>query len=70
MKWSGITNEDKRKGLFMKYFKDTYKGKYKPIGDNAVYNAFDGWKEREYKIFEEKLNGIVESYKQKDEVVA
>lgn len=70
MKWSGITNEDKRKGQFMKYFKDTYKGKYKPIGDNAVYNAFDGWKEREYKIFEEKLNGIVESYKQKDEVVA
>lgn len=60
MNWCGITDEDKKKGLFMKYFKETYKGQYLPIGDTAVYNAFNGWREKEYKEFEGKMSRVVE----------
>ena len=69
MKWCGITDEDRRKGAFMKYFNDKYKGEYLPIGDNAVYEAFNSWEGDEYPKFVEQLDKLVEE-KMKIEGVA
>lgn len=63
----GITDEDKRKGIFIKYFKDTYKGQYLLLKDNAIYNAFNGWDTKEYKEFEEKIESLLKR-KQMNEI--
>lgn len=69
MKWCGITDEDRRKGAFMKYFNDKYKGEYLPIGDNAVYEAFNSWEGDDYPKFVKQLDKLVEE-KMKIEGVA
>ena len=70
MNCCGITDEDQKKGAFMKYFNDTYRGEYLQIGNNAVYNAFNSWDESEYKEFEEQLNKLVEEKRRKEEIAA
>ena len=69
MTWCGITGEDRRKGEFMKYFNETYKGEYLLIRDTTVYEAFNSWEGNEYPKFVEQLNKLVEE-KMKIEGVA
>lgn len=70
MNWCCITNEDNRKGIFMKYFNDTYKGQFLPIKDGAIYEAFNSWTEKEYREFEEQINNLVKAKEEKEAIVA
>ena len=65
MRWCGITDEHKNKGIFMKYFNETYRGEYLLIKDTAVYEAY-GASDDDYEEFEEQLNTLVEE-KRKNE---
>lgn len=69
MRWCGITDKHRNKGIFMKYFNETYKGEYLPIKDTAVYEAY-GATDDDYEEFEEQLNKLVEEKRKKGEKAA
>jgi hypothetical protein len=69
MRWCGITDEHKNKGIFMKYFNETYRGEYLPIKDTAAYEAY-GATDDDYEEFKEQLNKLVEEKREKGEKAA